>query len=158
MQYVLLTAAIVSEVTGTLALRVAAGGRHLFYGVVVVGYVVAFTLLSASLQHGMPLGIAYGIWAAAGVALTAAASRILFREPLTPTMLAGMALLALTALIAIAFWDSYRWQALAAITVVYAIAALVCGWKVRQGLRNAPLIFQATLTEFEKDRELFRKR
>lgn len=77
---------------------------------------------------------------------------------LAATMLAGMALLALTALIAIAFWDSYRWQALAAITVVYAIAALVCGWKVRQGLRNAPLIFQATLTEFEKDRELFRKR
>ncbi|MCG7593420.1 DMT family transporter [Mycobacterium sp. C3-094] len=93
MQYVLLTAAIVSEVTGTLALRVAAGGRRAFYGVVIVGYVVAFTLLSASLQRGMPLGIAYGIWAAAGVALTAAASRILFREPLTRTMLAGMALI-----------------------------------------------------------------
>ncbi|MBX7454348.1 QacE family quaternary ammonium compound efflux SMR transporter [Mycolicibacterium sp. 3033] len=86
-------AAIVSEVTGTLALRVAAGGRRDFYGIVIVSYVVAFTLLSASLQHGMPLGIAYGIWAAAGVALTAAASRILFREPLTRTMLAGMALI-----------------------------------------------------------------
>ncbi|OKH61434.1 cation transporter [Mycobacterium sp. SWH-M1] len=93
MQYVLLLAAIGSEVTGTLALRVAAGGRHLFYVVVVIGYVIAFTLLSASLQHGMPLGIAYGIWAAAGVALTAAASRVLFREPLTPTMLAGMGLI-----------------------------------------------------------------
>ena len=80
MQYVLLMAAIASEVTGTLALRVAAGGRHLFYGVVVVGYVVAFTLLSASLQHGMPLGIAYGIWAAAGVALTAAAAEVLAIE------------------------------------------------------------------------------
>lgn len=93
MQYVLLLAAIASEVTGTLALRVAAGGRTAFYGIVIVGYVVAFTLLSASLQRGMPLGIAYGIWAAAGVALTAAASRILFREPLTRTMLAGMALI-----------------------------------------------------------------
>lgn len=93
MQYLLLIAAIVSEVTGTLALRVAAGGRRAFYGVVVVGYVVAFTLLSASLQHGMPLGVAYGIWAAAGVALTAAASRLLFREPLTPTMVVGMGLI-----------------------------------------------------------------
>ncbi len=93
MQYLLLIAAIGSEVTGTLALRVAAGGRRAFYGVVVVGYVVAFTLLSASLQRGMPLGVAYGIWAAAGVALTAAASRLLFREPLTPTMIAGMGLI-----------------------------------------------------------------
>lgn len=93
MQYLLLIAAIASEVTGTLALRVAAGGRRAFYGVVVVGYVVAFTLLSASLQHGMPLGVAYGIWAAAGVALTAAASRVLFREPLTPTMMVGMGLI-----------------------------------------------------------------
>lgn len=93
MQYVLLMGAIASEVTGTLALRVAAGGRRAFYGVVLIGYVVAFTMLSASLQHGMPLGVAYGIWAAAGVALTAAASRILFREPLTPTMLTGMGLI-----------------------------------------------------------------
>jgi uncharacterized membrane protein YqjE len=77
---------------------------------------------------------------------------------LAATMLAGMALLALTALIAIAFWDTYRWQAFAGITAVYAIAAIVCGWKARQGLRNAPQIFQATLHEFEKDRELFRKR
>jgi small multidrug resistance pump len=92
-QYLLLMAAIGSEVTGTLALRVAAAGRRAFYGVVVVGYIVAFTLLSASLQHGMPLGVAYGIWAAAGVALTAAASRLLFREPLTPTMIAGMGLI-----------------------------------------------------------------
>ncbi|KMO72379.1 DMT family transporter [Mycolicibacterium chlorophenolicum] len=93
MQYLLLMAAIGSEVTGTLALRVAAAGRRAFYGVVVVGYIVAFTLLSASLQHGMPLGVAYGIWAAAGVALTAAASRLLFREPLTPTMIGGMGLI-----------------------------------------------------------------
>lgn len=77
---------------------------------------------------------------------------------LAATMLAGMALLTLTALIAIVFWDSYRWESLAVITAIYAIAAFVCGWKVRHGLRNAPLVFQATLNEFDKDRELFRKR
>ncbi len=76
---------------------------------------------------------------------------------LAAMMLATMALIALTALIAIAFWDTWRWQALAGITLVYALAALICALKARQGLRNAPLVFQATLEEFEKDREILRK-
>jgi small multidrug resistance pump len=91
--YGLLAGAIGSEVAGTLALRVAARGRASLYAVVVVGYVVAFGLLSFSLRHGMPLGIAYGIWSAAGVALTAVASRLLFDEPLTRTMVGGIALI-----------------------------------------------------------------
>ena len=77
---------------------------------------------------------------------------------LAAMMLASMALIALTALIAIAFWDTYRWQALAGITIVYAFAAIVCALRARSGLRNAPMIFEATLHEFEKDREIFRKR
>lgn len=76
---------------------------------------------------------------------------------LAAMMLATMALLALTVLIVIAFWDTYRWQALAGITIFYVIAAIVCGVKARSGLRNAPMIFEATLHEFQKDRELFRK-
>jgi uncharacterized membrane protein YqjE len=76
---------------------------------------------------------------------------------LAAMMLATMALIALTALVAIAFWDTYRWQALAGITVVYAIAAVVCALKARNGLVNAPVVFEATLAEFEKDRDIFRK-
>jgi uncharacterized membrane protein YqjE len=76
---------------------------------------------------------------------------------LAAMMLATMALIALTALIAIAFWDTYRWQALAGITAVYAIASLACALKARSGLRNAPLVFEATIAEFEKDRDVFRK-
>jgi uncharacterized membrane protein YqjE len=72
-------------------------------------------------------------------------------------MLATMALIALTALVAIVFWDTYRWQSLAGITAVYAIAALVCAVKARSGLHSAPMVFEATLAEFEKDREIFRK-
>lgn len=94
MQYLLLMAAIGCEVSGTLALRVAARGRPPFYGIVVTGYVAAFTLLWASLRQGMPLGIAYGIWAAAGVALTALASHLLFAEPLTRRMVGGSVLIA----------------------------------------------------------------
>ena len=76
---------------------------------------------------------------------------------LAAMMLATMALIALTALIAIAFWDTYRWQALAGITAVYAIAGLACALKARSGLRNAPMVFEATIAEFEKDRDAFRK-
>ena len=46
---------------------------------------------------------------------------------------------------------------MAGITAVYAIAALVCALKARSGLHSAPLVFEATLAEFEKDREIFHK-
>ncbi|MBI0326178.1 phage holin family protein [Burkholderia plantarii] len=75
---------------------------------------------------------------------------------LAAMMLATMALISLTVLVAIAFWDTYRWQALAAITAVYAIGAIGCGLRARIGLREAPSVFEATLHELEKDRELFR--
>ncbi len=88
-----LAGAIGSEVVATLSLRVAALGRRRWYAVVVTGYLTAFALLSVSLAHGMPLGIAYGVWTATGVAVTAVASRVLFDEPLTPLMGAGIVLI-----------------------------------------------------------------
>lgn len=87
-----LTVAVCAEVTGTLALRSAVEDRR-WYGLVGVGYLTAFAALSASLSRGMPLGVAYGTWAAAGVALTALGSRVLFAEPLTRPMLAGIGLI-----------------------------------------------------------------
>ena len=41
----------------------------------------------------MPLGVAYGVWAATGIVLTALLSRLLFREALTPVMIAGMGMI-----------------------------------------------------------------
>ena len=93
MQYLLLVGAIICEVVGTLSLRVAANGRNGYFAVVVLGYALAFTMLLGSLRLGMPLGIAYGIWAAVGVALTAVASRFLFGEPLTRKMIGGIGLI-----------------------------------------------------------------
>lgn len=89
-----LAAAIGSEVAATLSLRVAAHGARRWYVLVVAGYLAAFALLSVSLAHGMPLGVAYGVWTATGVAVTAVASRLLFDEPLTPVMAAGIVLIA----------------------------------------------------------------
>ena len=92
--WLLLTGAIVSEVTATLSLRAAAvGGRKRWYAVVAVGYLTAFSLLALTLGEGMALGVAYGVWAAAGVALTAVASAILFKERLTFVMGVGILLI-----------------------------------------------------------------
>lgn len=88
-----LAGAIGVEVCATLSLRMAAMGRRAFYVVVVAGYLTAFGLLTVALSQGLPLGVAYGVWAAAGVALTAVASRLLFADPLTPLMGLGIALI-----------------------------------------------------------------
>ncbi|MFC7375934.1 DMT family transporter [Brachybacterium sp. GCM10030267] len=94
MSWLLLSGAIGSEVAGTLSLRAAATGRRAWYALVVLGYLGAFAFLSATLRTGMPLGVAYGVWVAIGIVLTALASRVIFREALTPMMLAGMAMIA----------------------------------------------------------------
>lgn len=100
MTAVFLIGAILSEVTATLSLRASEGfTKHRFVAVLIVGYLVAFVFLALALDGGMKIGVAYGIWAAAGIALAAIASRFLFKEPLTKTMAAGIALIAAGVLI-----------------------------------------------------------
>ncbi|TFI40229.1 QacE family quaternary ammonium compound efflux SMR transporter [Rhodococcus sp. 1R11] len=94
MTWWLLSGAIASEVAATLALRASEGGRRrIWFLPVVSGYVIAFALLSATLSAGLAVGVAYGIWAACGVALTAVAGRLLFKEPLNWVMAAGIAVI-----------------------------------------------------------------
>ncbi len=93
MAWLLLAIAIVTEVAATSSLKLATDGRKRWYAVVAVGYVTAFSMLAGALSLGLPIGVAYGIWAATGVALTAILGRVLFRDPLTRTMLAGIALI-----------------------------------------------------------------
>lgn len=92
MEWLFLSGAIVCEVGGTLSLRLALD-RKRWYVAVVAGYLLAFVFLALTLASGMGLGAAYGIWAAAGVALTAIASTFLFREPLTWLMGLGIVLI-----------------------------------------------------------------
>lgn len=94
MAWVFLAVAIVTEVTATLALQAAVKGSRWWYLLVGAGYLVAFTFLSLALGVGMPLGVAYGIWTAVGVALTAILGRFLFRQPFTCLMALGVALIA----------------------------------------------------------------
>lgn len=92
MAYLFLVLAIVSGVGGTTCLRLAADDKR-WYAFVAFGYLVAFAAITLTLANGLPLGLAYGIWSAAGVALTAVISKVLFREPLTWLMALGIALI-----------------------------------------------------------------
>ncbi len=89
-----LAGAIVIEVLATLGMRASDGFRKKkWIAPVVIGYVASFALLSITLSLGMPVGIAYGVWSACGVALVAVVARFLFDEPLTLLMMAGIALI-----------------------------------------------------------------
>lgn len=95
MQWFLLAGAIIAEVTGTLCLRMGSTtGRRVWFAGVAAGYAVAFIGLALVLNEGLGLSVAYGIWAASGVALTAIASHILFKEALTLVMAGGIILIA----------------------------------------------------------------
>ncbi|MER7419471.1 multidrug efflux SMR transporter [Micromonospora peucetia] len=91
-QWLYLTGAIGLEVTGTLALR-AANDHSGWIALVVVGYILSFVFLSAVLREGMPVGVAYGIWAASGVTLTALLAALLFGDALTWLMGLGFAVI-----------------------------------------------------------------
>ncbi len=89
MKWVVLTAAIIAEVSGSLALK-AAVENPWWYIWVAIGYSIAIVLLDRGLRLGLPLGVAYGIWAATGVALTALLAAAIFGEPLTGLMGLGI--------------------------------------------------------------------
>ncbi|MEV0616550.1 SMR family transporter [Nonomuraea sp. NPDC050404] len=96
MMWFMLIAAILVEVAATLALRMASrpDARKGWFVIVVGGYLAAFALMTVALREGMALGVAYGIWVASGVALTALASRVLFKETFTKVMGLGIGLIA----------------------------------------------------------------
>lgn len=91
--YLLLALAIGAEVTGTISLKLSDGFSKLGPSVlVVVGYGIAFVALAMVLKAGVPVGVAYAIWAAIGVALVAIIGAMFLGETLTPTAIAGLVL------------------------------------------------------------------
>lgn len=83
--------AIVLEVGATLSLRAAEGLTHpLWLIAVVVGYTSSLLLLSVVLDRGMAVGVAYGIWSAIGVVLTAVLGGMLFSELLGAVQIVGI--------------------------------------------------------------------
>ncbi|GJG96607.1 phage holin family protein [Cupriavidus pauculus] len=69
----------------------------------------------------------------------------------------SMALMTFTLLVAILFWETYRWQAIGAIVVFYLVCAAACLLVARNKVKNAPPLFESTLAELDKDREMLRQ-
>ena len=89
--WLVLGAAILIEVGATLALRASQGFRKKrWIPPVLFGYPTSLYLLWITLGLGMPVGVAYGVWTACGVALVAIVARILFHDPLTMKMGIGI--------------------------------------------------------------------
>lgn len=100
MSWLALIAAIVIEVSATMAFRASEGLRKKAWAPAIIGgYLASFTLLSVALRHGIAVGVAYGIWSATGIALAAILARVIFKEPLTRVMIAGIALIAVGVLL-----------------------------------------------------------
>ncbi len=100
MSWLALIGAIVIEVSATMAFRASDGLRKKAWAPAVIGgYLASFALFSVALRQGIPVGVAYGVWSATGIALAAVLARIIFKEPLTRTMTAGIALIAVGVLL-----------------------------------------------------------
>lgn len=91
--YLLLGIAIVGEVSATTALKLSEGFTKVTPSVVVViGYLIAFGVLAQLLKNGFPVGVAYAVWAAAGIAAVALIGAVFLNEPITWTMAGGLVL------------------------------------------------------------------
>ena len=100
MTILFLIGASLSEVGATMSLRASQGfAKRIWIIPITIGYLSAFGLLTLALAKGLALGVAYGVWTASGIALTAVLARIIFKEPLTNTMTTGIGLIAAGVLI-----------------------------------------------------------
>jgi small multidrug resistance pump len=92
-QWVFLSAAIVSEVIGTSALKSAEGFTRLGPSlIVVIGYSTAFFFLSLTLKT-IPVGIAYAIWSGVGIALISLIAWVVFGQKLDAAAVIGIVLI-----------------------------------------------------------------
>ncbi len=94
MKYIFLLAAILAEVIGAIATRQSNGfTKPVPTFIAVIGVVGAYYLLSLSLKNGMPIGVAYGIWAALGITILAILGIFLFKESLSFIQFGGILLI-----------------------------------------------------------------
>ncbi|MCL7944912.1 multidrug efflux SMR transporter [Marinobacter sp. ATCH36] len=92
-QWAYLSIAILAEVIGTSFLKSSEGFTRLTPSlVVVVAYIVAFYFLALTLKT-LPVGVAYAVWAGAGVALIALAGYVFFGQSLDLAAMIGIGLI-----------------------------------------------------------------
>jgi small multidrug resistance pump len=92
MAWLFLVATVAAEIVGALSARFSDGfTRPVPTLLVVVGVVAAYYLLSLTLRWGMPMGMAYGLWTALGVAGMAVIGVAFLGEGFTGAQVAGLA-------------------------------------------------------------------
>lgn len=93
MTWLYLAFAIMAEVAATSALKASEGFTRLGPSVlVVVGYGIAFFLLSLTLRT-ISVGVAYAIWSGAGIVLVSLVGLVLFKQRLDGPAMLGMGLI-----------------------------------------------------------------
>ncbi len=93
MHWLFLALAILSEVIGTVALKMSDGFSIVIPSlIVVVGYLSSFWFLALSLKT-LEIGNAYAIWAGIGTALVAVAGVFIFKESMTALKAASIVLI-----------------------------------------------------------------
>jgi small multidrug resistance pump len=91
--WIYLAIAIIAEVIATSALKASMGfTRPGPTAVVVVGYGIAFYLLSLALQT-MPVGVAYAIWSSVGIVLITLFAWLAYGQALDLPAVLGLALI-----------------------------------------------------------------
>ena len=93
----------------------------------------------------------------AGVELAEERERVIALLVLTVAgaVLATFAVAAISLVVVAYFWDTHRFQAIAAIGAVYGVLAALAFARASSIVRRAPSPFSATIAEFEKDRSAF---
>jgi small multidrug resistance pump len=93
MHWLYLAIAIAAEVIATSSLKAAEGFTRLIPSlVVIVGYGVAFYFLSLTLRT-IPLGIAYAVWSAVGIALVSVIGWLFYHQRLDGPAVLGIGLI-----------------------------------------------------------------
>lgn len=91
--YVALGIAILSEIAGTLSLKLSVGFTRLSWTLFSIGlYLIMLYCLSYAMRV-VPLSVAYGLWTGSGTFLTAVLGVVVFHETLTIGQIVGLVLL-----------------------------------------------------------------
>jgi small multidrug resistance pump len=93
MPWLYLGTAIVAEIIATSALKATDGFTRLIPSLVVLaGYATGFYFLSLTLRT-IPLGIAYAVWSAVGIALISVIGWVLYKQSLDAPAIIGLGLI-----------------------------------------------------------------
>lgn len=93
-RWLLLGAAIITEVAATVALTYSQGlTRHLLSAVTVGLYIVSYVCLARCLHADMDISVAYAVWSGVGTAAFAVLGPALFGESLTPLKITAIVLI-----------------------------------------------------------------